>query len=555
MILCYHKVSSDNPTHWWVTADAFDRQLADLRAYEVVTLDDYDPHDPDHAVITFDGPYADVARFAAPLLRKWGYPFELFVIGDWIGRENTFDQHVEPPARFAGMDDLRRLVDAGGRLQWHSRSHGVLASLSDDGLAAELEPPSALRAEFTEPHFSWFAYPHGETDPRVAAHVRERFRGAVSVLDGTPEDRYSLPRREISETSRLSRSTVSLMIANYNYGRFLPQAVDSVLSQSRAPDELIIIDDGSTDTSPELLDRYRDRATVISNGTNQGIVPTFRRAVESSSGDYLAFLGADNRLRSDFVERCKAALDADPDAAVAYTDVALFGPRSHILAGRVGAAPTLAEDVYLWRFPDPTPEALSRLETENFLHGSSMYRRTDYEAVGGYRQAGGPEDHDLFRRMLATGRRSVHVREPVLEYRQHSGEQANTLLVAQLETAHWLGEARRLSAALEASEVRATALAGELAAVAADRDAARSQTAAAQAQAATANGEVDHVRADLENATARIAALEPQAAALAAVYAGGWWRLRSRLQPLLGPAAMLARQARSARRVPSAGRR
>jgi hypothetical protein len=171
--------------------------------------------------------------------------------------------------------------------------------------------------------------------------------------------------------------------------------------------------------------------------------------VSLTSSDYVVILGADNRLRSDFVERCRVALDGSPDAAVAYTDVALFGPSSHLLACEVGAAPTAARDVYLWRFPEPTPERLANLPEENIIHGSSMFRRADYDRVGGYRSTDRPEDHDLFVRMLGNGRTAVHVAEPVLEYRQHSAQQANTVLTSQIEAEYHRREAERRSERIE----------------------------------------------------------------------------------------------------------
>jgi peptidoglycan/xylan/chitin deacetylase (PgdA/CDA1 family) len=116
MILLYHKVAPLPHTRWWVSADSFDVQLAALREREVVYLDDYDPTNPRHAVITFDGVYENVRRFALPLLKKWDYPFELFVIGDLLGEENIFDQDMEPPARFASCEDLEALVAGGGRV-------------------------------------------------------------------------------------------------------------------------------------------------------------------------------------------------------------------------------------------------------------------------------------------------------------------------------------------------------------------------------------------------------------------------------------------------------
>jgi peptidoglycan/xylan/chitin deacetylase (PgdA/CDA1 family) len=512
MILRYRKIDLQPVSQGWVSADAFNRQMADLQAYDVVTLDDYEPANPDHAVITFDGVSANVATFAGPILEKWGYPFELFVVGDRIGRSSTLDPEAEPPAPFASLDELEALTRQGGRVQWHTASYVKLSELDDAALAHELTPPAALRRRFGSGHLGWFAHPHGEHDARVRAAVAERFDGAVSVVPGEPDDRYARRRSEVDEQRNLSRSTVAVIVPNHNYGRFLPEAMDSLFKQTGRVDEILLIDDASTDGSQEVVDRYADRVRVEKNAENLGIVENFRKAVSLTTSDYVVFLGADNRMRSDFVERAKAALDANPDAAVAYTDMSIFGGRSHDLAQKVGADPTAADDVYLWRFPDPTPERLAAIDKSNFIHGSSMYRRADYDAVGGYRTGDGPEDHDLFTRMLLRGRGAVRVAEPVLEYRQHSEDQANTRLAAQLEAAHQARIARELKAQLEATEAELEAANAELARLTA-------QVADLEGRAVDDPGELVWLR--------------QRADTLAAVEAGGWWRLRGALLPVL----------------------
>jgi peptidoglycan/xylan/chitin deacetylase (PgdA/CDA1 family) len=173
VILLYHKVHPTSPTPWWVTADDFYRQMAELQGRRVLTLDDYDPRNPDHVVITFDGVYDNVLTFAAPVLRRFGYPFELFVSGEHLGQGNDFDA-VEPRARFADLGQLRALQALGGRLQWHGRSHLDLAGVADPAvLARELEVPSELRAAFGEEHFRWFAYPHGGFSGAARAAARQ----------------------------------------------------------------------------------------------------------------------------------------------------------------------------------------------------------------------------------------------------------------------------------------------------------------------------------------------------------------------------------------------
>lgn len=448
MILMYHKVDLTTPTIWWVSADAFDRQMADLAAYQVVSLADYDPADPTHVVITFDGVYEDVYLYAFPILKKWGYPFELFVIGDHVGGDNAFDT-VEPSARFCTVAQLKEMAEGGGRIQWHTKSHRKLIGLDDATIASELVPPQTLRRLFPSPHLDWFAYPHGEHDPQAVEIVRGNFSGALSCIAGNDEDRYQLNRVTAYEDTRFTRTRVSVVIANYNYGRYLPDAIESVLRQTQKPDEILIIDDCSTDNSTEIIKRYSGVARIEINPKNLGIVGNFNKAVSLTTGDYIAFLGADNRMRSDYVELCKLTLDRNRDAAVAYTDMAVFGPLSSQLAAKVGAE-RLTEsrvdgsDIYLWRFADPTPDTLAKFQHDNFVHGSSMYRRSAFDEVGGYQRNDGPEDHNLFYRMHLSGWKLVRVAEPLIEYRQHSNAQANTVLNLQNEVGHYRREALSL---------------------------------------------------------------------------------------------------------------
>lgn len=446
----YHKVDLRPRTMWWVSVDAFRRQMNALAGYRVVALDDYDPSDPRQVVITFDGPYENILIHAAPTLAEFGYPFELFVVGDWIGRVNDFDA-AEPATRFASAEQLERLAALGGRIQWHTRTHAKLSADNEARWDHELEVDEQLRVRFPHPHLRWFSYPHGDFAPGAADRVRSIFSGAVACDADADDTRYRLRRVTVTEQWMPQRPTVALIVANYNYSRFIGAALESVLGQTDLPDELVVVDDASTDDSIEILETYRNQVRLIVNERNLGIVENFRRAVAATHADYIAFLGADNRLRCDFVERCRAALDRHPDAAVAYTDVMLFGPRARWQALRCEANPEFevhehfadpatGERLYLWRFPEPVSAGESAGEHGNFIHGSSMYRRTAYEAVGGYRQTDQAEDKDLFARMLQAGWNAVRVPHPLLEYRQHSSDQSNVslgleqALAAQVQT-------------------------------------------------------------------------------------------------------------------------
>ena len=115
MILLYHKIHPETKTLWWVTPNAFYQQMLDLKSKKVVYLDEYDASDPDQCVITFDGVYDNLWKYAVPILQHFGYPFELFIVGSLIGQGNEFDT-VEPYAAFADKATLVKMVAAGGRL-------------------------------------------------------------------------------------------------------------------------------------------------------------------------------------------------------------------------------------------------------------------------------------------------------------------------------------------------------------------------------------------------------------------------------------------------------
>lgn len=462
MILMYHKVGLTVESMWWVTADSFRLQMHALKRFKVVPLSDYDPNNGSHVVITFDGVYENVYKFAFPILKEFGYCFELFVIGDHIGGDNAFDP-IEPLARFCTIAQLKEMQARGGRVQWHTSSHIRLSGISESALESEIRVPDVITKELgAEQNLSWFAYPHGDHDIKAVELVRRHFEGAISVNDGVAGDRYQYNRLTVTEDIRFSAPRVSVVIANFNYGRFLLEAVRSVLNQSYPAAEVVVIDDASTDESPEVLSEVSKLPSVrvVVNERNLGIVDNFNKAVNLTSGDYVCIIGADNRIRGDYLEKCVDVLNTHPEIGIAYTDVMIFGALGYKLA-KYYNAPKFADSVvegypyYYWQVSDPTPDALLNLNVRNFIHGSSMYRRTAFDAVGGYRKTSGAEDHNLFFRMVQAGWRCARVPYPVLEYRQHSVAQANTVLSLQTQNA-------RLRAAVTALENQVLSLESRL---------------------------------------------------------------------------------------------
>jgi len=110
---------------------------------------------------------------------------------------------------------------------------------------------------------------------------------------------------------------VSVIIPNYNYGRYLGQAVDSVLAQSYPNVEVIVADDGSTDQSSEVLRSYGDRIRWVQQ-RRQGVAAARNRGVSESRGELVAFLDADDVWMTQKLERQVARWLASPDLGLIH---------------------------------------------------------------------------------------------------------------------------------------------------------------------------------------------------------------------------------------------
>jgi glycosyltransferase involved in cell wall biosynthesis len=428
-------VAVNCPTKWWISNDKFSSILDRLAGRNFTYLDNYDPLANDHVVITFDGPYACILEFAAPELHRRGIPFEVYLIGDYIGGDNSFDSS-EPLADFCTLEQLKELKTFGGRFQWHTRTHQISDSPSSEEIRFELEIPNELLDLFPG-DFKHFAYPYGKVTSDFKEKVSEKFVSAQSVDNGISGEAFDMPRVTVFPETDFKSSTLTLLLMNYNYAPYILEAHDSVKRQTLRPDLYRIVDDASTDGSQELINRIIDGAEVICRKENMGIVDNFNSAMNDIATDYAMFLGADNYLHPEALRELKLSLDSNPDVAIVYFDMILVGPLAAKLANSVSAKKIGRSirdncDLFLWTFPDFDDEQKSMMEKTNIINGSAMFRVSAFREVGGYQKIY-PEDHNLWKRMIAKGFVAKRVGKPLLYYRQHSPSQANTALSKELE--------------------------------------------------------------------------------------------------------------------------
>lgn len=261
-----------------------------------------------------------------------------------------------------------------------------------------------------------------------------RFALRLAALKGVPIAEGADPGTSAVPELWNDRHRVTVVVACYNYAHFLDEAVASVLAQSYRPDEVILSDDASLDHSAEIMRSYAERhpGFVRLNllEQNQGIQEHFNGVVRQASGDLVMILGADNRIPANYVENLFTTLALDDSLGVAYTDFALFGGRARHDYERMPEpfrGERLPGGVFCTNFPEYDAAAKRLLdEGTNFIHGSSMYRKRAFDAVGGYgTRKDGPEDMNFFRAILSEGYSASKAGATLLEYRQHSAEQAN----------------------------------------------------------------------------------------------------------------------------------
>lgn len=123
---------------------------------------------------------------------------------------------------------------------------------------------------------------------------------------------------------------ISVITASYNYAQYLPQTIDSVLNQTYKDWELIIVDDGSSDDSVEVIKTYIQKDSRIklythNEGQNKGLVETLRLGVEKSRGEWIAFLESDDIWRDDCLEKRVNAINENSNFNLIFNNVKLFG--------------------------------------------------------------------------------------------------------------------------------------------------------------------------------------------------------------------------------------
>jgi glycosyltransferase involved in cell wall biosynthesis len=211
---------------------------------------------------------------------------------------------------------------------------------------------------------------------------------------------------------------VSVLLPVYNGTPHLASAIESVLAQSFTDFELLILNDGSTDDSAAIAQSYQDSRIRYFEHPNMGLPATLNKGARFARGEFLFRQDQDDLSYPDRFMRQVAYLDAHPDVAVLGTWARIFVDGNPAAAFRYHRHPVA-----------PVTIALCAIFDSTFVHSSVAFRRSTFEALGGYscdpmRQP--PEDFELWSRMCRL-HPTANLAEILVDYREVASSMSRVL--------------------------------------------------------------------------------------------------------------------------------
>ena len=193
--------------------------------------------------------------------------------------------------------------------------------------------------------------------------------------------------------------TIACVIPSYNQQEFLPEAIESILAQKRKPDEFVIVDDGSNDSSLDYAKSYEVKGVKVISQVNKGLPSARNTGIMNTSTDYILFLDSDDMLMENALERIMEVAEK--------TDADVIAPSFRCFGTREG-------DVIL------QPQVI----IQDFIGGNrlgyfSAIKRSVLLEVGGYspRMVWGWEDYALWFDIFKRGHSLITLPDILVLYR------------------------------------------------------------------------------------------------------------------------------------------
>lgn len=213
----------------------------------------------------------------------------------------------------------------------------------------------------------------------------------------------------------MAQDLVSVIMPCFNDGKYIEESVESVNNQTYPAIELIVIDDGSTDSQTiDVLTRMRKEGKcTLLHTDHQGPSGARNHGIRHAMGKYILPLDSDDLIEPLYIERAVEAIKEDPKRGVVYCQADLFGEMS----GK-------------WNLPTYSFEQMLR---DNIVFVTALFYKKDWKAVGGFNEkmSNGMEDYDFWIGILELGREIYQLPETYFHYRIKNKSRTTELMQSE----------------------------------------------------------------------------------------------------------------------------
>jgi glycosyltransferase involved in cell wall biosynthesis len=187
---------------------------------------------------------------------------------------------------------------------------------------------------------------------------------------------------------------VSIVVTNYNYGKYLPRCLRSVLSQKYIKTEVIVVDDGSTDDTIERITPFLDDIKFIKTPTNLGVAGASNLGLKHAKGQYFIRVDADDFVNTNMCYFMKEYLEANNDAFCVSCDYTLVDNFENVLERKYARVDNISCGI--------------------------MYRKDLLYDLGGYNDNMRHREEEELRKRLGDTYKIHHLEMPFYRYRMHN---------------------------------------------------------------------------------------------------------------------------------------
>jgi glycosyltransferase involved in cell wall biosynthesis len=208
---------------------------------------------------------------------------------------------------------------------------------------------------------------------------------------------------------------VSIVMPVLNGEKYIGEAIGSILAQTFSDFELVVIDDGSTDRTPELIEEFRAkmRVTCVRHDRCQGITRSVNDALRHAAGEYISFLDHDDLWFPEFLETQVRYMEQHPEVGMVHSDFQTVDAHGNVLESSVAACRNRGR---------PSGRVFAELFQNNFIVANSvLIRKKCFDRLGTFDEALRWGDYHMWLR-IAREYRIDYMDKVLTKYRQHSNQ-------------------------------------------------------------------------------------------------------------------------------------